>query len=112
MKCWKCIHAAMVVSIMKTLEDISAVLREHQGYLDERYGVRVFGIFGSYVRGEQRTESDLDILVEVLRPISLLELVGAEIFLSEALGMKVDLVPRRSLREELRESVLREMVAL
>ncbi len=97
---------------MKTLEDISAVLREHQGYLDERYGVRVVGIFGSYVRGEQRAESDLDILVEVLRPISLLELVGAEIFLSEALGMKVDLVTRRSLREELRESVLREMVAL
>lgn len=97
---------------MKTLEGISATLREHQGYLDEKYGVRVDGIFGSYVRGEQGMESDLDILVEILRPISLLELVGAEIFLSETLGIKVDLVPRRSLREELREAVLREMVVL
>ncbi len=103
---------AVVISIMKTLEDISAVLREQQDYLDERYGVRAVGIFGSYVRGEQRAESDVDILVEVIRPISLLDLVGAEIFLSEILEIKVDLVPRRSLREELRETVLREMVAL
>jgi len=97
---------------MKDLEKISEALRGYQDYLGERYGVRIVGIFGSYVRGEEQKESDLDILVEVIRPISLLELVGAEIFLSETLGIKIDLVPRRSLREELRETVLREMVVL
>jgi hypothetical protein len=70
------------------------------------------GIFGSYVRGEQKSVSDLDLLVEPLRPISLLELVGAEIYLADVLGIKADLVPKRDVRAELRESILREAVAL
>ncbi len=95
---------------MGTLEDILDRLRERQGILNEKYGITAIGVFGSYVRGEQSSESDLDILVEIIRPISLLELVGAEIYLSEALGLKVDLVPQRSLREELRETVVQELV--
>jgi len=93
-----------------TVEEILSCLREHQSVLAQRYGVAVVGIFGSYVRGEARPESDLDLLVEFLRPISLLELVGAELYLSEVLGLKVDLVPRRSLRPELREVVLSQAV--
>lgn len=97
---------------MGKLEDISAALRECQEHLEQEFGVRAIGIFGSYVRGEQSPASDLDVLVDILRPISLLELVGAEIYLEEKLGMKVDLVPRRSLREELRETILKETVAI
>ena len=96
----------------RELEGISSVLRECQEKLEHDYGVRAVGIFGSWVRGEQSPSSDLDVLVEIIRAISLLELVGAEIYLSEKLGMKVDVVPRRSLREELRETILRETIAL
>jgi predicted nucleotidyltransferase len=64
------------------------------------------------VRGEQREKSDIDFLVDILRPISLLELVGAEIYLSEILGVKVDLVPKKDVREELREIILAEAVAI
>lgn len=96
---------------MKTLDEIRRIIRAHKEALAERYGVVVVGVFGSHVRGHPRTDSDLDLLVEFLRPISLLELVGAELYLSEKLGMKVDLVPKRSLREELRESILKEAVA-
>ena len=92
------------------LEEIGNLIRAHQEILAQRYGVAVAGIFGSYVRGEARPESDLDLLVEFLRPVSLLELVGAELYLSEVLGLKVDLVPRRSLRPELREVVLNQAV--
>lgn len=80
--------------------------------LSEKYGVAVVGIFGSYVRGEQREKSDIDLLVDILRPISLLEIVGAEIYLSEILGIKVDLVPKRDVREELRETILAEAVPI
>ena len=51
-------------------------------------------------------------MAEILRPISLLELAGAEIYLSEILGARVDLVPKRSVREELRETILQEAIAL
>ena len=70
------------------------------------------GVFGSYVRGEQKGQSDIDLLVDILHPISLLELVGAEIYISEILGTKVDLIPKRDVREELRETIFAETVAL
>lgn len=97
---------------MKSVEELRTTIRRHQEFLAERYGVRVTGIFGSYVRGEQRERSDVDLLADITRPISLFELVGAEIYLSETLGVKVDLVPARNVREELRESIFAEAVAI
>ena len=97
---------------MKTLNEIRTILRQEGEIVAERYGVAIVGVFGSYVRGEQDSQSDLDLLMEKLRPVSLLELVGAEIYLGGILGMKVDLVPRLNVREELRESILREAVSL
>ena len=97
---------------MTTLEEIRRSLQQHQDVLVERYGIAVIGLFGSYVRGEQGQGSDLDLLVDYQRPVSLLELVGAELYLSDVLGVKVDLVPRRAVREELREAIFDEAVAL
>jgi predicted nucleotidyltransferase len=97
---------------MKTVEEIQTIIRQHQDILAERYGVSIVAIFGSYVRGEQRRRSDLDLLADILRPVSLLELVGAELYLSEVLGVKVDLIPKRSVREELRETIFGEAVAI
>ncbi|MCX7993045.1 MAG: nucleotidyltransferase family protein [Fimbriimonadales bacterium] len=97
---------------MRTIDDIRRLLHEHAPVLAERYGVQVVGIFGSYGRGEQHEQSDLDLLVEYLKPISLLELVGAELYLSDVLGIKVEMVPRRALRKELREAILQEAVVV
>lgn len=97
---------------MKTLDEIKIIIRQHRDVLAERYGVAVVGIFGSCVRGEQRQQSDIDLLADILRPISLFELVGAELYLNEILGEKVDLVPKRDVREELRETIFREAIAV
>ena len=97
---------------MKSIGKVRTIIRQHEDVLAERYGVRVVGLFGSYVRGEQRRRSDVDLLAEILRPISLLELVGAELYLSEILGVKVDLVPKRNVREELREAIFNEAIAI
>lgn len=97
---------------MEKLDKIRTIIRKNRDVLAEKYGVAVVGVFGSYVRGEQREKSDIDLLVDILRPISLLEIVGAEIYLSEILGVKVDLVPKRDVREELRETILAEAVAI
>ena len=97
---------------MKTLDEIRTIIKQHRNVLAEKYGVAVVGVFGSYVRCAQKERSDIDLLVDILRPISLLELVGAEIYLSEVLDAKVDLVPKRDVREELRETILAEAVAI
>jgi predicted nucleotidyltransferase len=62
---------------MKTLGEIQQILREQKPYLAAQYGVRIVGVFGSYVRQEQRPGSDLDLLIELDRPprISLIGLV-------------------------------------
>jgi len=97
---------------MKKLDEIKAVITQHRDVLAEKYGVVVVGVFGSCVRGKTRRGSDIDLLAEILRPISLLDLVGAELYLSDLLGAKVDLVPKRDVREELRETIFREAVNL
>jgi uncharacterized protein len=97
---------------MKDLNEIKKIIKQHRNILSDRYGVAVVGIFGSYVRGEQEQRSDIDLLADILRPISLLEMVGAEIYLSEVLEIKVDLVPKRSVREKLRNNILEEAVSI
>ena len=97
---------------MKTLDEIKTLIDHESDVLAEKYGVAVIGIFGSYVRGEETPGSDLDLLAGILRPISLIDLVGAEHYLEDILGMDVDLVPERSLRTELRDDILREAVPI
>ena len=97
---------------MRSLQEIKEVLDRQRAVLAQKYGVAVVGVFGSYVRGEQTPKSDLDLLVEYVRPVSLLELVGAELHLAEILGIKVDLIPRQDVRSEIREAIFREAVAL
>jgi len=67
------------------------------------YKVKKLGIFGSYVRGEQREDSDVDILVTFEEPVSLLKLVNFENYLQDLTGIKVDVIPERSIRPELRK---------
>jgi predicted nucleotidyltransferase len=95
---------------VKTLEEIRKVLAGHRQELKDKYKVKNIGIFGSYVRGEHRAKSDLDVLVEYDNPVSLLQIVALENHLTALLGVKVDLVPRRNIRKELKKSILKEMV--
>ncbi len=95
---------------MRTIDEIREVIREHEGELRRRYKARVVGIFGSYVRGEARADSDLDVLAAFEPDASLLDLGGAQVMLSELLGIKVDLIPREDLRPELKARIESEAV--
>ncbi|MFQ5708142.1 MAG: nucleotidyltransferase family protein [bacterium] len=97
---------------MKALAEIKEILEKHREELRQKYKMRVVGIFGSYVRGEHKRGSDIDLLGEFEEPVSLLELVGAEIYLSEILKMKVDLIPKEDIRPELKETILKETLHL
>ena len=85
-------------------------IRELKPKIMKRYKAKEIELFGSIVRGEQSGSSDIDLLVEFEEGADLFDLTGLAIFLEEELGRKVDVVPKRALREELRESVLKEAV--
>jgi uncharacterized protein len=97
---------------VKTLEEINQWLVQHKSFLQERYNVREVGIFGSYVRREQRETSDVDVLVEFSEIPSLLKFVNLENYLSDNLGVKVDLVHKGGLKPRLGERILAEVVYL
>ena len=97
---------------MRTLDEIKRILQDQKPYLAQRYGVTVIGVFGSYVRNEQRTDSDIDILVELEDPprIDLLDLVNLEYYLSDLLGIKVDVAIKSSLRKRIGKRILSEVI--
>ncbi|MDX1523295.1 MAG: nucleotidyltransferase family protein [Anaerolineae bacterium] len=97
---------------MQTLEEIKKRLRTQKSTLMTRYNVKEIGIFGSYVRGTQQPQSDVDILVDFDEYPSLLEFVGLEEELSERLGIKVDLVMKGGLKPRLGRRFLQEVVYL
>jgi len=97
----------------KSLNEIKKILKEHEEEL-KKYGINEIGIFGSYLRGEAKEESDLDILVE-FKPdakISLLEFVELENYLSDLLEVKVDLVERSALKPRIGKRILAEVIYL
>lgn len=95
---------------MKRLDEIRRILREHKAELAVKYGVRRIAVFGSYVRGEATPESDLDLLVEFTTPPGFLKFLELERYLSELLGVKVELVTRDALKPHIGERILQEIV--
>jgi predicted nucleotidyltransferase len=78
--------------------------------LAERYSVEKLEVFGSYVRDEQKADSDLDVLVTFTEAPSLLTFIAIENYLSDLLGLKVDLVMKDSLKPKIGQKILREAI--
>jgi len=97
---------------VKSIEEIKTILKEHKKDVVLKYRVIEIGIFGSFVRGEQRRQSDVDILVEFnQRNIpGLLKFIEMERYLEKLLRKKVDLVRKGGIRPELRKVILKEVV--
>ncbi len=97
---------------MSTKEEIIQKLKALKPELQAYYKVRELGLFGSFVRGEQRETSDIDVLVDLTEDARLFDLVRLALFLEEQLHRRVDIVTKDSLRIELRESILKETVTI
>jgi hypothetical protein len=95
---------------MPTVEKLKAILALHKENLKKNYKVKEIGIFGSYVRHEQKKKSDLDILVTFCETIDLFTFVELENYLSDILGVKVDLVMKDGIKPRLKERILSEAV--
>ena len=90
------------------------MLQNQKSYLAENYGVQTLGIFGSYVKKNQTSNSDLDILIELneIRSVDLIDLIKAENYLSDLLNVKVDLVIKSDLKPRIGQRILKEVILL
>jgi len=97
---------------MQNVDDIKRTLSEHKAELRRKFKVMNIGVFGSYVRGEQKRASDVDVLVEFEEPVGLFEFMALENYLSDLLGVKVDLVSKKALKPHIGERILQEVVMI
>jgi hypothetical protein len=78
----------------------------------KKHSVSKAGIFGSYARGEEKKKSDIDILVEINKNISLLDFIDLKLKLEEIIGKKIDLVEYSAIKSRIKKSVLNEEIRI
>ncbi len=93
---------------MKDIKEIEEKIRP----ILKKYKVKRAGFFGSYVRGEEKKKSDVDILVELNEDLSLLDVIGIKLELEKAIKKKVDLVEYETIRPELKKIILKEEILI
>ena len=94
------------ITLNKTLAPVLAdLIRQHLDELRKDYNVASLALFGSYVRGDQTPESDVDILVEFSGPVGMFQFMGLERALSNIVARKVDLVSKKGMKPMIYEMV-------
>lgn len=85
-------------------------IKKNKPELKKRFNVKRIGIFGSYARGDYRKDSDLDVLIELNKPLGIFGLMELEDYLGSLIGKKIDLVTKNTLKSAIKEKVLKEAV--
>jgi predicted nucleotidyltransferase len=100
------------LKVTKKIEKMRKILKILKNEIVKTYKAEIIGIFGFYARGEQRENSDMDLLVRFLEGATLFDLVGLADFLEEKCKVKIDIVSEGAIREELKDQILKEVVAI
>lgn len=90
---------------MTKREDIIAKLNELKPWLQQEYFVSKIGLFGSFADNTQTDQSDIDILVELEKPIGW-KFFSLELYLEKIFNRKIDLVTKKALKKQIRDSIL------
>ena len=93
---------------MNDLSHIRTKLSSHKAELGEKYRVKDLAVFGSYARGEQRPDSDVDILVEFSSPVGI-EFIDLGNYLETLLNLPVDLVSRSGIKSKYFQQIVDEL---
>ncbi|MDD5132617.1 MAG: nucleotidyltransferase family protein [bacterium] len=94
---------------MTKLERIEKILKRQKPILKKKYKIKELGIFGSYIRGDYKKGSDLDLLVDFSEIPGLFKFVEIGDYLSDIAGVKVDLVMRDALKPSLKKYIIKEV---
>ncbi|MFX0183076.1 MAG: nucleotidyltransferase family protein [Candidatus Hodarchaeota archaeon] len=95
---------------MLSKKKILDILEAEIPFIKQAYQVNKIGLFGSYAREEQNETSDVDLLVEFITPISFFTLFKLEDYLSDKLGVKVEIVTPGALKELLIPTIMRDVI--
>lgn len=95
---------------MKEIEKIIEKLKEVKPVLEQDYFITEIGVFGSYARDEQTDTSDIDILIDNRRGMTLFTLVRLQDFLSSLFGKKVDIAFKKTLKPGIGKNIFSEVV--
>ena len=93
------------------IENIKKVLIENKNKLEEDFKVKEIGIFGSYIRGKQKKDSDIDILIEPPKGIGF-EFAGIQLELEDKLKRKIDLITYKYISPYLKDKILKEEIRI
>ena len=94
---------------MLTTQDVFQILQREKPYIEQQFHVKELGVFGSFVRDEQRLRSDVDILVDFDRVVSVFVFIRLKSYLSDRLGRRVDLVSKPALKPRIGKRILAEV---
>ena len=91
--------------------DVLQILKEHEILIKEKFGVKRIGIFGSFVRGEEKAGSDIDVLVEFDETKTTFDnYMDLKFYLEDLFIREVDLVIESSIKPRLKDNIMREVV--
>lgn len=93
---------------MQTKDEILSRLKELKPTLAKDFAVKEIGLFGSFTNENNTEESDIDILVELERPIGW-KFFSLELYLERLFNRKVDLVTKNALKKQIRDRILNEV---
>lgn len=94
---------------MKNINNLKKIIKDHKSELVKSYKIAKIGLFGSYVRGEQKKGSDIDVLVEFYKPVSLFKFIDLEERLKNLFSAEVDLVSTKALKPHIGKYILKEV---
>ena len=90
-------------------KELINIIKNYKPEMETRFGVKRLGLFGSYVKGQQRKKSDVDILVSFSRDIDLFDFVDLRNYIENRLQLKVDLVMESALKTAIGKRILAEV---
>ena len=96
--------------MVKDKEEIIIMLKKLKDEIKKKYKVKSIGLFGSYVNNKQKETSDIDFLIEFEDDADLFHYTGLSFFLEDHFNKKVDVISKPTLKKELREQILQEVI--
>lgn len=102
----------MTTDKVYSIEEIKNKIKEKESFFRQKYHVNKFLLFGSYAKGEQTSESDIDLLVEFQETVDMFEMIDLQEYLQDLFGKKVDLGTPKGLKSFIKNTILKEAIIL